>query len=175
MKHEKAPTAPPPRFEGGGDGGEKLMFRKTDVFGNFSQNWAIFRGRIWAKLPKGTSTRQDLSFAPTPTSIWQSATKIKPGKANVSKNRCSGIFWPKSAIFRGRIWPKLPKGTSTCQDLSYEPIHRSLRSSVTKKQPGKARVRKRLLDKLVLVKHILCYVSYIKLRVSFFYNLICKY
>ena len=34
------------------------------------------------------------------------------------------------------------KGTSTGQDLSYEPIPMSLRPSVTKKQPGKAHIRK---------------------------------
>ena len=32
---------------------------------------------------------------------------------------------------------KMSKGTSSGQDLSYEPIPRSLRPSVTKKQPGK--------------------------------------
>ena len=31
-------------------------------------------------------------------------------------------FWPNSAISGDRNWPKLSKGTSTNQDLSYEPI-----------------------------------------------------
>ena len=51
-------------------------------------------------------------------------------------------FWPNSAISGGRIWSKLSKGTSTGQDLSFEPIHMSLRPSVAEKQPGKAHVPK---------------------------------
>ena len=51
-------------------------------------------------------------------------------------------FWPNSAISGGRIWPKLSKATSTGQGLSFEPIPRSLRPSVAKKQPGKAQVPK---------------------------------
>ena len=48
-----------------------------------------------------------------------------------SKNHCFWTFQPISAIFGGRIWPKLSKGTSTGLDLSYEHIPRSLQPFVT--------------------------------------------
>ena len=59
----------------------------------------------------------------------------------VSKNRCFWTIWPNSANSGGRFWPK---GTSTRQDLSYEPIPRSLRPSVTKIQSGKESMTDRL-------------------------------
>ena len=48
-------------------------------------------------------------------------------------------FW---AILANLRWPQLSKGTSIRQDLSYEPIPRSLRPSIAKKQPGKAKISK---------------------------------
>ena len=52
-----------------------------------------------------------------------------------------------SAISGARFWPKLSKGTSTGQELLYEPIPRSLRPSVTKKQPGKESMTDRRTDR----------------------------
>ena len=52
-----------------------------------------------------------------------------------------------SAISGGRTWPKLSKGTPTGQDLSYEPIPKSLRPSVTKIQPGKESMTDRRTDR----------------------------
>ena len=48
-------------------------------------------------------------------------------------------FW---AILANLRWPQLSKGTSIRQDLSYEPIPRSLRPSIAKKQPGRAQISK---------------------------------
>ena len=62
--------------------------------------------------------------------------------SSLEKKTLFWIFWPNSAISGARIWPKLSKGTSTGQDLSYEPIPRSLRPFVAKKQPGKLKFRK---------------------------------
>ena len=56
--------------------------------------------------------------------------------ANVLENQS---FW---AILANLRWPQLSKGTSIRQDLSYEPIPKSLRPSIAKKQPGKAQVPK---------------------------------
>ena len=114
------------------------MFRKAAVFGHFGH----FGGRIWLKVSKGTSTGPDLSYEPIPRCLRPSVTEKQPGKAYVSKSRCFWTFWPISAIFGGRIWLKVSKGTSTGQDLSYEPIPKCLRPSVTEKQPGKAYVSK---------------------------------
>ena len=81
---------------------KKLMFRKTadlESFGHIRQtsgNW------MWPKLPKGTSSCQYLSFAPTPMSIRPSVTKEQPRNAHISKNRCFWTFWPNSAIFGGQ-------------------------------------------------------------------------
>ena len=58
-----------------------------------------FGNRCGRKCIKGTSTRQDLSFAPTPTSIRTSITQKQPGKAHVSKNRCFRKLRPASASF----------------------------------------------------------------------------
>ena len=81
---------------------EKLMFRKTADLGfghKFRSYSTIFRDWIWPKLPKGTSTRQNLSFAPTPMSIQPSVTKKQSGKSHVSvwKTRYFWIFWPNLA------------------------------------------------------------------------------
>ena len=66
---------------------EKHKFRKP-LFWTFWSNSAISGGRIWSKLSKGTSTGQDLSFELIPRSLRPSVTKIQPGKAHVSRNRC---------------------------------------------------------------------------------------
>ena len=77
-----------------------LYLEKTAVLGSFGHIRPTFGIRMWPKLPKGTSTYQDLSFAPTPTSIRPSVTKKQPGKAHVSKNRCFRKFRPDSANFQ---------------------------------------------------------------------------
>ena len=62
--------------------------------------------------------------------------------ANVLKKT---LFLDILANFGHFQWSNLAKnvkGTSTGHHLSYEPIPRSLRPSVTKKQPGKAHVSK---------------------------------
>ena len=56
--------------------------------------------------------------------------------AHVLENHSFGAF---SANFR---WPKVLKGTSTHQNLSFEPVHMSWRPYVTKKRPGKAYISK---------------------------------
>ena len=91
----------------------------------------LFRSRTWPKLSRSTSTGQDLSYEPIPRSLQPSVAEKQPGKAHVSKNRYLWTFWPNSAISGDRIWPKLSKGTFSGQDLSFEPIHRSLRPSET--------------------------------------------
>ena len=53
--------------------------------------------------------------------------------AHVLENQSFWAFRSNSAM---------SKGTSTCQDISYEPIFLSLRPSVIKKQPEKAQVKK---------------------------------
>ena len=93
----------------------RFMFRKTAVLGSFG-HYRPFSGTcnpMRSKLPEGTSTRQEFSFSPTPTSLRPSVTKKQPGKVHVSKNRCFWTFWQNSAISGGRIHPKLSKGTST--------------------------------------------------------------
>ena len=129
MKHEKAPTAP--QFEGGID---YLVY--AHVLENQSF-WDILANFRW---PKVSSTHQDLSFEPIHMSLRPSITKKQPGKSHILKNRCFWTFWPILDIFGGRIWPKLSKGTSIRQDISYKPIPRSLRPSVAKKQPGKTTI-----------------------------------
>ena len=105
---------------------EKPTFRKTTIFGHFGLI-RLFPVTESAKLSKGTSTGQDLSYEPIPRSLRPSVTKKQPGKAYVSKNRYFWTFWPNSAISGGRIWAKLSKGTFTGQELSYEPTPRTLR------------------------------------------------
>ena len=95
-----------------------------------------------AETIESTSTGQDRLYEPISRSLRPFVTEKQPGKAYVQKNRCFWTFWPISVIFGGRIWPKLLKGTSTGPDRSHEPIFRSLRPFVTKKQPGKAYVQK---------------------------------
>ena len=48
-------------------------------------------------------------------------------------------FWAFSTNF---WWLKVSKGTPTHQDLSFEPIHMSLRQNVTKIQPEKLMFQK---------------------------------
>ena len=134
---------------------EKIRFRETAVFISFVHIRPTSGNQMWPKLPKSTSTRQDILFAPTPKSLRPSVTKNQPGKTPF-ENRCFWTFWQNSAISGGRIWPKLSKDTSTRHDLSYEPIllfcivqytidvsrtsiPRSFWPSVTKKQPGNVR------------------------------------
>ena len=80
---------------------EKLMFRKTAVLGSFGHIRATFGIRMWPKLPKGTSKHQDLSFAPTPTSIRLSFTR-----RDSLKNL---IFLAKFGHFRWSILAKTAK------------------------------------------------------------------
>ena len=86
---------------------KKLMFKKTlTISGN----------RIWPILQKGTSPNHDLKNVPTPTSIWPSITKKRPGKAQVSKNAVLGSF--------GQIWPmygNLPNLAETVKRHIYTP------------------------------------------------------
>ena len=133
VKHEKAPTAP--RFEGVLTISCMPIFWKIQDFWHFCQLLVaetvkrhINRPRpfIWAYSQVSTTIRYT-------DTAW---------KAYVSKNRWVWAFWPISAIFGGWIWSKVSKGTSTGQDLSYEPIPRCLRPSVTEKLPGTAYVSK---------------------------------
>ena len=129
MKHEKAPTAPPPDSKG-------YWFVYAHVMEN--QRFLAFLANFrWPKLSKDTSTRRDLSYEHICRSLRPSVTKNQPGISHVLKNRCFWTIWPNSAISGGQIWPKRSKGTSTRHYLSYEPIPRSLRPSVTNIQPGK--------------------------------------
>ena len=48
------------------------------------------------------------------------------------KNRYFGLFWPIWPLPVGCFWPKWSKRTSTDQDLSFEPITKSLWPSVQK-------------------------------------------
>ena len=81
------------------------MFRKTAVLGSFGHIRTTFGNRMWPKLPKGTTTRQDLSFARTPTSIRQFVTKKQPGKAHVSKkNVVLGSFGHIRSTFGNRMY-----------------------------------------------------------------------
>ena len=66
---------------------EKFMFRKKLLFLDILAKLAYSAGRIWPKLTKGTSTRQDHSYDPIPRSLRPSVTKNQPGKAHVTKNR----------------------------------------------------------------------------------------
>ena len=67
-------------------------------------------------------------------------------KSSCFEKRKFWTFWSNSAISGGKLWPKLSKGTSTGQDLSYEPIPWSLRSFVAKIQPGKESMTDRRTD-----------------------------
>ena len=116
---------------------ENLMFRKTAVL-DILAKFGHFR---WPNLVKRHCQRH--IYRPRPF-IWaysQVSTTIRcketAWKSSSSEKPLFWTFWPNSAIFVGRIWPKLSKGTSTGQDLSYEHIPRSLRPFVTKIQPAK--------------------------------------
>ena len=116
------------------------MLRKTAICGHFGRIRPFPVAESGPKMSKGTSTGHDLSYEPIPRSLRPFVLKKQPGKAYVSKNRFFGHF--------GQIRPfpvtesdqNCQKGTSTRQDISYEPSCRSLRPSVTKKQPEKAHV-----------------------------------
>ena len=131
MKHEKAPTAP--RFEGVLTISYMPMFWKIQDIGPF---WPTSGGRNCQKAHPHTKTFHLNLF----TCLYDHRLQRYSPERLFSKNRCFWTFWPISAIFGGRIWLKLSKGTSTGQDLSYELIPRSLRPFVTEKQPGKAYV-----------------------------------
>ena len=133
MKHEKAPTAP--RFEGVLTISYMPMFWKIKAFGQF---WTTSGGRNCQKAHLYAKTFH-YAYSQVSTTISCKETR---GKTYVSKNRCLWTFCLNSAISVGRIWPKLSKGTSTGQDLSFEHIYRSLRPSVADKRPGKAHVSK---------------------------------
>ena len=108
------------------------VFEASDRFGVLPVNW------IWPKLPKGTSTRQDLSFAPTRTSIRLSVTKKQPGKAHVSKNCCFMKFRSETAkkvhlhakTFHLRPLPRLydyPLRRNTLEKLMFwEPLFKEI-------------------------------------------------
>ena len=106
---------------------------------------SCFGGRIWPKLSKSTSKRQDLSYEPIPRSLRPSLTKIQPGKESMTdgptdrnpksigpKPLCCWLTWPNSPPAIGRLWPKLSKGTYTRQDISFENMTKSLWPSVQK-------------------------------------------
>ena len=106
--------------------------------------WAFLANFRWPKLSKGTPTHQDLSFEPIHMSLRPSVTKIQPCKVIFEKP----LFLDILANFGHFRWPKLSKGTSTGQDLSYELIPRSLRPSVTKIQPGKESMTNRRTSRI---------------------------
>ena len=88
----------------------KLMFRKTTVLGSFGHIRQTAGNPMWPKLPKGTSTRQDRSFALTPKSIRPSVTKKQHEKAHVSNNHCFRSFWPNSAMsvrYKDTAWIRI--------------------------------------------------------------------
>ena len=62
---------------------------------------------MWPKLPKGTSTRQDLSFLKVSMTIRYKETALKK------------IFHLEEIR---PSWPKPSKGTYRRQDISFEPI-----------------------------------------------------
>ena len=93
-------------------------------------------------MSKGTSRHQDHSFEPIQSLYDHPLQRNSLENHTFRKTAVFWTFWPNSAISGGRTWLKLSKGTSTYRDLSYEPFPRSLRPSVTKKQPGKAHVSK---------------------------------
>ena len=118
---------------------ENLMFRKTAVL-DILAKFCHFRRSILAKIVKKAHL---LDYRPRPF-IWaysQVFTTIRyketAWKSSFFEKPLFWTFWPKSAIFSGQFWPKLSKSTSTGQGLSYEPIPRSLRPSVTKKTAWK--------------------------------------
>ena len=92
VKHEKAPTAPPPIQRG-----IDYLVYAHDLKSLLLGILANFR---WPKLPKGTFSHQNISFGLSPTSIRPSVTKKQPGQANISKKGCFRKFRPDSANFR---------------------------------------------------------------------------
>ena len=67
----------------------------------------------------------------------------QPGKPHASRNRCFFYIFAEIGHFRWFFLVKIVrKGTSTRQILLNEPICRSLRPFVTKKQPKKVQVSK---------------------------------
>ena len=111
VKYEKAPTAH--RFEGVLNVSYMIMFRKNKIntFEYFGKIQALFR---WTKLPKGTSTYQDLYDLPFKSSC--------PYKLIFRKTTVFGHFGRIRPTSGGRFWPELSKGTSTRWDLSFTPI-----------------------------------------------------
>ena len=72
----------------------KAHASKTTALGSL----CYIRIRMWPKLPKGTSTHQDLSFAPTPTATRPFVT---------SRHSLENLMFRKTAVFGhfGRIRP----------------------------------------------------------------------
>ena len=128
LKHEQAPTAPQTR-RGMVFANFKYIFYENRYFW---QIWQLPVGCFWPKWSKGTSTDQDLSFEPITKSLCPSVQKFQPVQAQVLTNRYFGLFWPVWPLPVGCFWPKWSKGTSTDQDLSFEPITKSLWPSVQK-------------------------------------------
>ena len=113
------------------------MFRKTADFGHFGQ----FRpfpvaepGRNCQKAHLQAKTFQISLFPGLYNHSLQSYSLEKPMFRKTAIFGHFDQFRPFPVAEPGRT---LSKGTSTGQDLSYEPIPRSLRPSVTKIQPRK--------------------------------------
>ena len=67
----------------------KAHVSKHRCFWTFWPNSAI--SKIWSKLSKGTSTRQDISFVPFPRSLRPSVSHIQPGKESMTDGRSPQI------------------------------------------------------------------------------------
>ena len=109
MKHERAPTTPPPIRRG-----EYLAY--AHVLENHSL-WAFSANFQWLKVSKVTSTHHNVSFEPIHMSLWPYVTKIQPDKSHVSKNRCFRKFRPYSVNFL------LPNVAETAKRHIYTPNH----------------------------------------------------
>ena len=108
---------------------------------------------FWAFWP--TSANQDLSFEPSLYDLPFTRSKlVETVKRHIStprpfiwnynqvsitfrskclvrtswcfEIRCFGAYWLVQPTFGGRIWPKQSKGTYSHQEVSFEPINRSL-------------------------------------------------
>ena len=111
---------------------DQAQVLENRYFGLFWPIWQLPVGWFWSKWSKGTSTDQDLSSEPITKSLWPSVQKCWPVQAQVLKDRYFWLFWQIWQLPVGCFWPKWPKGTSTDQDLSFEPITKSLWPSVQK-------------------------------------------
>ena len=94
MKHEKAPTTsspPPPTPDSKGYWIVRtlLMFLKIH---NFWSNLASFRGQIWPKLSKDTSTHQDLKFESITKSLWPTVINLDRTSSYFKNNVIIGHF-----------------------------------------------------------------------------------